>query len=35
MTESLVNMVLILLAYWFIGKIEDIDYCKGYQAAKN
>lgn len=31
MTESLVNIVLILLAYLLIGKVEDIGYRKGYQ----
>lgn len=31
MTESLVNLVLIFLAYLLIGKVEDIGYRKGYQ----
>lgn len=31
MTECLINFVLISLAYWLIGKIEDIGYRKGYQ----
>lgn len=37
MTETLIYVVLIFLAYLLIGKIEDIGYCKGYQdgAANN
>ena len=31
MTEYLINVVLIFLAYLLIGKIEDIGYRKGYQ----
>ena len=31
MTESLINGVLIFLAYLLIGKVEDIGYRKGYQ----
>lgn len=31
MTGSLINVVLIFLAYLLIGKIEDIGYRKGYQ----
>lgn len=31
MTESLINVVLIFLAYLLIGKVEDIGYRKGYQ----
>lgn len=31
MTESLINVVLIFLAYLLIGKIEDIGYGKGYR----
>ena len=31
MTQSLVNLVLIFLAYLLIGKVEDIGYRKGYQ----
>ncbi len=31
MTVSLINVVLIFLAYLIIGKVEDIGYRKGYQ----
>lgn len=31
MTGSLINVVLIFLAYLLIGKVEDIGYRKGYQ----
>ncbi|MEZ3576811.1 MAG: hypothetical protein K1W01_04890 [Muribaculaceae bacterium] len=31
MTVSLINVVLIFLAYLLIGKVEDIGYRKGYQ----
>lgn len=31
MTGLLINLVLFLLAYLLIGKIEDIGYRKGYQ----
>lgn len=31
MTESLINIVLIFLAYLLIGKVEDIGYREGYQ----
>lgn len=31
MTQSIVNLVLIFLAYLLIGKVEDIGYRKGYQ----
>lgn len=31
MTESLINIVLIFLAYLLIGKVEDIGYRNGYQ----
>lgn len=31
MTECLINLVLIFLAYLLIGKVEDIGYRKGYQ----
>lgn len=31
MTTSLINVVLIFLAYLLIGKIEDIGYRQGYQ----
>lgn len=31
MTDSLINVVLIFLAYLLIGKVEDIGYRKGYQ----
>lgn len=31
MTGSLINVVLIFLAYLLIGKIEDMGYRKGYQ----
>ena len=31
MTESLINLALIFLAYLLIGKVENIGYRKGYQ----
>lgn len=31
MTGSLINVVLIFLAYLLIGKVEDMGYRKGYQ----
>lgn len=31
MTEYLINVVLIFLAYLLIGKVENIGYRKGYQ----
>lgn len=33
MTGSLINVVLIFLAYLLIGKVEDIGYRKGYRDA--
>lgn len=33
MTVSLINVVLIFLAYLLIGKVEAIGYRKGYQDA--